>query len=167
MHMLLRLGLICVAAFCLVSLPAPSPASADGPFVEEFDFVIDHDFVANCGDFNIFADGSGRNRITTFFDREGNPIRLTFQGRYRGTLTNSVTGAYVLDAPSVANITVDLVVGTQTNIGAFFTVTLPGRGAILIDAGRIVFDGSGLPIFIAGPHRPPDESIGILCDAVR
>jgi len=83
-------------------------------------------------------------------------------------MTNSVTGSYLLDAPSVANITLDLVEGTQTNIGAFFTVTVPGRGAILIDAGRIMFEGGmGPPIFIAGPHRPHDETIGILCDALR
>lgn len=167
MHTHLRLGLVCAAVFCLVGLPVPSPARAGGPFIEDFDFVVDHELVANCGDFKIIADGSGRNRITTFFDREDNPIRIAFHGLYRGTLTNSVTGASLIDAPSVANITVDLVEGTQTNIGAFFTVTLPGRGAILIDAGRIVFDGSGVPIFIAGQHRPPDETIGILCDALR
>lgn len=82
-------------------------------------------------------------------------------------MTNSVTGASLADAPSVANITFDLVTGTQTNIGAFFTVTVPGKGAVLIEAGRIVFDGNGPPVFIAGPHRPPDETIGILCDALR
>jgi hypothetical protein len=167
MHPRLRLGLICVAAFCLMGLPAPSLVRAGGPLIEEFDSVVDDELMANCGDFLIIANGSGKNRITTFFDNEGNPIRVAFHGRYRGTMTNSVTGETLLDAPSVANITFDLVAGTQTNIGAFFTVTTPGGGAVLIEAGRIVFDGNGPPIFIAGPHRPPNETIGILCDALR
>lgn len=167
MNIILRLSFVCTVAFCLVGLTAPSPAKADGPYVEAFDFVIDHEPVANCGDFTIIADGGGRNRITTFLDREGNPIRIAFQGRYRGTLTNSVTGASLVDAPSVANITIDLIEGTQTNVGAFFTVTIPGRGAVFFEAGRLVFAGDGPPVFLAGQHHPPDESIAILCDALR
>jgi hypothetical protein len=135
--------------------------------IESFDSVVNHELMANCGDFKIFADGAGKNRLTTFFDREGNPIRVAFHGVYKGTMTNSVTGASLADDPSVANITFDLVAGTQTNIGAFFKVTVPGQGAVLIEAGRIIFDGNGPPVFIAGPHRPPDETIGILCDALR
>ena len=166
MNTFLRLALVFAAAFCLIS--GSFTVSADGPLIEEFEYVVDHEVIANCGDFQIIADGSGRNRITTFLDREGNPIRVAFQGRYFGTMTNSVTGFYILDSPSVANITLDLVEGTQINIGAFFTVTLPGQGTILIDAGRIVFEeGAGAPVFIAGPHRPHNESIGILCHALR
>jgi hypothetical protein len=73
-------------------------------------------------------------------------------------MTNSVSGYALMDMPSVANITFDLVAGTQTNIGAFFTVTAPGVGAILIEAGRIVFDGSGPPTFIAGRIARPTSS---------
>lgn len=161
----LRLGLVCAMVFCFASLPAAT--SASGPEVEVFDFVIDDEVMANCGDFKIIANGDGTSRTSVFFDREGNPIRVAFHGRYNGTMTNSATGYSILDAPSIANITLDLVKGTQTNIGAFFTVTIPGQGAILIEAGRIMFDGDGPPIFIAGPHRPPDDTIGILCDALR
>lgn len=168
MNTILRLALVFAAASCLIGLLAPSPVSADGPLIDEFGYVVDHEVIANCGDFQIIADGSGRNRITTFFNHEGNPVRVLFQGRYTGTMKNSVTGFYLLDAPSVANIALDLVEGTQTNIGAFFTVTLPSRGVVLIDAGRIIFEGgSGPPTFIAGPHLPHNESIGILCDAMR
>src|SRR6266540_806809 len=59
MNILLRLSLVCTVAFCLVGLTAPSSAKADGPYVEAFDFVIDHEPVANCGDFTIIADGGG------------------------------------------------------------------------------------------------------------
>jgi len=59
-------------------------------------------------------------------DGEGQPIRVLFQGRYTGTITNSVTGASLVDSPSVANITFDLIDGTQTNVGAFFNITVLG-----------------------------------------
>jgi hypothetical protein len=152
-------------AFFIFGTAAPLPASS-GPGIVTSDFTIDNETIANCGDFLIIANGSGRNRVTTFVDRNGDPSRIAFQGRYRGTLTNSVTGFSLDDAPSVANIFVDLVRGTQTNVGAFFTVTVPGRGNVLLDAGRIVFDGQGVPIFIAGQHLPPDESINVLCNAL-
>jgi hypothetical protein len=167
MKTLFRLGLVCAVTFCLVCLPVPSPARAGGPLIEVYDFTEDDEVMANCGDFKIIVNGVGTIRLTTFFDRNGNPIRVALHGVYNGTMTNSVTGFSLADAPSVANITYDLVDGTQTNVGAFFTVTGPGHGAILIEAGRIVFDGNGPPVFIAGPHLPPNETIGTLCDALR
>ena len=155
-----------LAMFALVPVLA-APALAAVPDVQTSEFVVDHEPMVNCGDFKIFADGYGSTRLTTYFDRNGQPIRAAFHGRYNGMMTNSVTGATLFDAPSVANITFDLVAGTQTNIGAYFTVTSPGAGAVLIEAGRIVFDGGGPPVFIAGPHRPPDDTLALLCDALR
>ena len=143
------------------------PAQAAEPDIQTSEDVIDHELMVDCGDFKIFADGYSRTRLTTYFDRNGQPIRVAFHGRYNGMMTNSVTGATLFDAPSVANITFDLVTGTQTNVGAFFTVTGAGEGMILLEAGRIVFDGGGPPVFIAGPHRPPDDQLALLCDALR
>lgn len=147
------------------ALAAPSMAGV--PDTQTTEFVVDHELMANCGDFQIFADGYGSTRLTSYVDRNGQPIRAAFHGRYNGMMTNSVTGATLFDAPSVANITFDLVAGTQTNVGAFFTVTSAGAGTVLIEAGRIVFDGAGPPVFIAGPHRPPDDTLALLCDALR
>lgn len=148
-------------------LGTASPVQAKAPSIDSYTFVSDQELFANCGDFQIIADGYGTNRLTTFYDKDGIPIRVEFQGRYNGTLTNSVSGETLFDAPSVANISFDLVAGTQTNIGAFFTVTSPGEGAVLIEAGRIVFDGSGPPVFVAGPHLPPPDTVATLCDALR
>ena len=164
---LFRRSLLFIITFCALSLLVPFPAIASEPQVEAFDFIIDHEVIASCGDFNIIADGTGTTRIWTYFDREGNPVRVIIHGLYNGTLTNSVTGFSIIDAPSVSQITVDLVNGTQTNVGAFFTVTIPSEGVVFFDAGRLVFDGNGPPVFIAGQHHPPDESISILCDALQ
>ena len=163
-----RMHRTCLALAALALVPAFAvPALAGEPDVQTTEFVVDHEPMVNCGDFKIFADGYGSTRLTTYFDRNGQPIRVAFHGRYSGMMTNSVTGATLFDAPSVANITFDLVTGTQTNVGAFFTVTSAGAGTVLIEAGRIVFDGNGPPVFIAGPHRPPDDQLALLCDALR
>jgi hypothetical protein len=144
-----------------------APAGAAEPLIQSSSFIVDHELMANCGDFQIFADGYGSMRLTTFFDRDGQPIRVALHGVYNGIMTNSVSGATLSDSPSVANITFDLVAGTQTNIGAYFTVTTPGEGTVLIEAGRIQFDGSGPPTFIAGPHLPPSDTLATLCEALR
>jgi hypothetical protein len=162
-----RFLVACALACGFALFLSTSPASATAPQVEESQFVTVHELFADCGDFQIYADGAGSVRITTYFNREGDPIRVHLQGLYNGTLTNSVTGKSILDSPSRANATFDLIAGTQTNVGAYWTVTVPGVGAVLIQAGRLVFDGDGPPVFIAGPNLPPDETIAVLCDALR
>ena len=167
MRTLPRVGLFYAAVFCFLCLLSPSPAGASAPYVEEFSFVQDDVPFANCGDFIITESGAGTVRITTYFDRAGQPIRVLFQGRFKGTLTNLDTGAFLSDSPSVANITLDLIAGTQTNVGAFYNITVPGKGVVYFDVGRLVFDGFGPPVFIAGQHRPPGEALSILCEALR
>lgn len=154
--------------FIFIIIVANLAIGAQGkPHVQDWTFQEVNTPAAPCGDFIVIANGEGSVRLTTFFDRDGNPDHLIFQGRYNGTLTNSVTGASISDSPSVANIFVDLVANTQTNIGAFYNVTIPGHGAVLFEAGRIVFAGQGEPVFIAGQHLPPDEFLDVLCDALR
>jgi hypothetical protein len=160
-----RLNFILASTFVCTCLLVSS-VRADTPVIELSAVTVENEIVANCGDFLIIANGTGTNRLTTYFDNNGNPIRVHLQGRYNGTMTNSITGYSLADAPSVANIFVDLVTGTQANIGAFFTVTAPGEGVILFYAGRIVFDGQGPPVFIAGPHHPSAETRQILCNAL-
>ena len=151
-------------ALCLL---ASAPAFAAAPLIEDQTFTEVNDPVANCGDFVIIANGEGSTRTWVYFGRDGAPLKFVLHGHYRGTLTNSVTGATLLDAPSVAIIDVDLVTGQETRIGAFWTVTLPGVGRVLFNVGRMVFDGSGPPVFIAGQHVPPEEEIALLCAGLR
>lgn len=145
----------------------PTAAFALQPLVETFPVTSDNELFAHCGSFDIISNGEGTVRLTTYFDNAGQPIRVLLQGRYRGTLTNSVTGSFLLDSPSVANITVDLITGVQTNVGVFFNITSPGAGNVYFDAGRVVFDGVGPPVFVAGQQHPPWETVAILCDALE
>ena len=157
---------LAVAASLLAAAPLVS-AGGHPPQIEAFESVQQPEPMARCGDFLIIVEGIGSNRLTTHFDASGQPVRTQFHGIYNGTMTNSLTGKFLTDAPSVVSMTVDLVSGTRTVVGAAWTVTVPGIGPVLIEAGRLVFDGAGPPVFIAGQHLPPPAAIGALCEALR
>lgn len=157
---------VAIAASMLASATLVS-AAGHPPQIESFESVQAPQPMARCGDFLIIVEGIGSNRVATHFDASGRPVRTQFHGIYNGTMTNSLTGKVLTDTPSVVSVTVDLLAGTQTVVGATWTVTVPGIGPVLIEAGRLVFDGAGPPVFIAGPHLPPPETIGALCEALR
>ena len=159
-----RLALRAGAAFLVASLV---PAHAAAPVQDRFDFSYEAEPMASCGDFTILLDGAGTTHLTTYFDRHGAPARVTLHGHYSGLMTNPLNGNALADAPSVAFVTVDLQTGVQTSIGTYWNVTLPGEGVVVIEAGRLVFDGAGPPVFIAGPHLPPPATIALLCEALR
>lgn len=102
--------------------------------------------------------------ITTFFDEEANPTRVTFHLPFHGTLTNEATGESV-SADQVLQETVDLDEGTDTFVGLRFRVTFPGLGVVLLDAGKIVFDADGNVTFEAGPHQVFNEDFTAFCAA--
>jgi hypothetical protein len=52
-------------------------------------------------------------------------------------------------------IFIDLVEGTETDVGLVFRVFLPGGGTAIADVGRLVFDAEGNAIFEAGPPPGP------------
>lgn len=117
--------------------------SCDFPFLEVFD---------------------GRVTITTFFDNEGNPIRIQFHLPFHGTLTNEATGESV-SADQVLQLTVDLEEGTESDVGLRFRVIFPGLGIALLDAGKVVFDADGNVVFEAGPHQIVNEDFAEFCAA--
>ena len=155
------------SAVLALALCASFAAHAQPPLVVDFPIVEDHVVMASCGDFAIVDDGSGSARVTTYFDALGNPNRVTMHAEYRGTLTNSVSGYSLDDGPSVAFVSVNLVARTEMHVGTFFNVTVPGAGNVYFDAGRLVYDGNGIPIFLAGQHHAPEETLAILCAALQ
>ena len=142
-------------------------AMAVPPLTENMPVSATNDLVASCGDFDILANGIGTLRVTTFFSTSGDPIRFEAHGLYRGTLTNSVTGETLGDDPSVINIRVDLVNGTETRAGAWFNITVPGVGNVYFEAGRLIFEGNGPPVFVAGQQHAPPETVALLCAALE
>jgi len=150
----------------LMVIAGTSTASAAPPQTSTWTFT-DAGVAANCGTFNVTAQYEGQLTETVFFDNNGAPIRVQSHGIARGTMTNSATGFTVKDAPSVHNGFFNFTTGTATSVGVDFHVTVPGAGVVILQAGRIVFDGSGPPVFVAGPHLgPPPVQVATICAAL-
>jgi hypothetical protein len=106
----------------------------------------------------------GRVTITTFFDNEGNPVRIEFHLPFHGTLTNEATGETV-SVDQVLQLSVDLDESTESDVGLRFRVVFPGLGVVLLDAGKVVFDANGNVAFETGPHQIVNEDFAEFCAA--
>ena len=72
----------------LAILPAAfaATAAATPPAVEEFQDEVSFDI--DCGTFLLHEDAVVKDRITTFFDKAGNPTRIQIHERFVGVITN-------------------------------------------------------------------------------
>ncbi len=135
----------------LAALPLLS-AGAAPPLVEIFTDEGSFAFAGSCPNGVILKETFTQDvRVTTFFDKAGNPVRVQTKVNFVGVVTNPETGESVRDAAH-HTIFLDLIDGTETVVGLVFSVTVPGVGVVFHDVGRVVFDAEGTPIFEAGPH---------------
>lgn len=162
-----RFRLFLVTALTLLTLASVTTVFAAEPNVETFH--NEGSFVAaDCGSFLALEDFVEDVRVTTFFDKAGNPVRVQVNVNFDGILTNSVTGMTVPD-PGHFNILVDLQEGTQAFVGLVFGITVPGQGIAVLDAGKVVFDGEEVEenvIFEGGPHQFLHEGEALICAAL-
>ncbi|MEP6702096.1 MAG: hypothetical protein ABJB04_03835 [Betaproteobacteria bacterium] len=156
-------GELLFAALLAVSVTA----SARPPIMTELGFETDNEVLAPCGAFDIISNGTGTIKVTTYFGPSGQPDRVDLHGMYSGTLTNSMTGKSLVNSPAVANISSNLVAGTERQVGTFFNVTMPHVGNVLFNTGRIKYDGKGTPAFETGQQHAPPETVAILCAALQ
>jgi hypothetical protein len=138
------------------------PASAARPdiirFEEEFSYQV------QCDGFTLDGEGTDQIMVAVFYDKEGNPVKTQLHIRYAGTLTHSVTGETWRD-PQYAMFQEDLLKGTASYVGLIYRITVPGKGVVVIDAGRVVFSEEGV-IFEAGPHQVLNGGDQVLCAAL-
>ena len=159
-----RRVVLCASLVLGLSLAVIAPAAAAPPEkVVIEDIHIEQVDSTSC-DFPFLEVFNGRVTITTFFDDEGNPIRIQFHLPFHGTLTNEATGESV-SADQVLQLTLDLEEGTESDVGLRFRVVFPGLGVVLLDAGKIVFDADGNVAFEAGPHQIVNEDFAEFCAA--
>jgi hypothetical protein len=112
--------------------------------------------------FSIDVSGVDKVVIQTFFDKQGNPIKVVFHDDFTGTETaNGVT----LNSIEHANITEDLVTGTETWTGLPLQVSLPHGGVITKDAGKLVYNPDGSIAVEHGPHPYADGDVAAYCGA--
>jgi hypothetical protein len=123
--------------------------------------------VIECGSFHDdFVDFFSGTQ-TTFYDKSGDAVRLVFHLEHHSNDVNSVTGVTIHEHGHFT-ATIDLITGTQTITGNSEVANRPGRGVVVQDVGRAVFDSAGNLVFFAG-GRNHSELFGgdqVLCDAL-
>lgn len=139
---------------------AAFPPQKETTFTEQVEFVV-----ANCQGFKAIEAFTQDVSVTVFFDSAGNPVKFTLHIEGVGTVFNSKTGKSGTDHFAFT-VEGDLQAGTEKVVGIVFGVTVPGFGAVLTDAGNVIFDAGGNVIFEGGPHQLLHGDTDELCAAL-
>ena len=151
-----------ITILVLLTLLSVIPALAARPDIQNY--FAEYTYQIQCNGFHLDAQGTEKLRLTTFFDKEGVPIKLQGQFEFDELITSSLTGQ-TLRSPSHFMFQVDLQENTQAWIGLVYRIVVPGRGIAVLDAGRLVADFSGDPIFESGPHMVFNGGEEVICTA--
>lgn len=115
-------------------------------------------------DFAVHLVDSGHERITQFFNQEGDLVKVTIH--VRGTSHWSGPGGTATEHWSW-NGTFDPETLTFTQAGNVWNLHMGQGGTILQDKGRIVRDvANDEAIRINGPHEVFEQGLGALCEAI-
>ena len=151
----IRVALVVVATVMAVTLAIASPARAAAPTRDDLG-SIPYNFTVDCSpygfDFANIVQGVETLFVETFYDNNGNPAKVVVHDGFIETDTNSVTGKSLPFSQTWVN-TYDLVAGTRTVVGKAFVMTDPGKGIVIQDTGRVVFDAPEHVSFDAGIHE--------------
>ena len=149
---LLPAALAAVAVALLAMLALPVAVSAAPPLVETFHDEGSSPFAGPCPNgVTLVSAFTVDETATTFFDQAGTPVRVQIKVNFVGVVTNPATGQSV-ENPGHFTVIVDLVEGTEAQVGLVFKATVPGVGVVFHDVGRVIFDAAGNLMFEAGPH---------------
>ena len=141
--------------------------------------VIDQPSELFCDGDQIFESWSRSVVGRRIYDANGNLLKRHFREDFVGTFTNPSSGVTVDWVTNASNIHVlavpgDLASGVSSGAGLSIRITALDGGTVLIDAGRLVFDGATGDILEShGPHHFDDyfargdvDALQALCDAL-
>jgi hypothetical protein len=152
----IKVALVAVAAALTVTLGIASTAQAAPPTRDDIG-SIPYSFTVDCNpygfDFANIVQGVESLWIETFYDADGNPVKVVVHDGFIETDTNSVTGKTLGLSQTWVN-TFDLLAGTRTVVGKALVMTDTGKGIVIQDTGRVVFDAPEHTSFEASQHKP-------------
>jgi hypothetical protein len=152
----IKVALVAAAAALSIALAIASPALATPPTRDNIG-SIPYSFTADCSpygfDFANIVQGVETLFVETFYGPDGNPVKVVVHDGFTETDTNSVTGKTLPLSQTWVN-TFDLVAGTRTVVGKALLMTDPGKGVVIQDTGRVVFDAPEHVSFEAGQQAP-------------
>ncbi len=155
-----------VALVLLLLLASTVPAFAVPPDTVEMAWTEEYELFS-CGDFDVWLYNTNDARITTHFDRDGNPLRVQIH-------QSGIDRVYNLDHPEKYlegrlnfNIQMDATTPVEfTNFSASglnWQIIVPGYGRVFFGAGRLVVR-DGVPVVETG-H--PNYDAELLCTLLR
>ncbi len=154
MRMVPTLAAAVVAALALVASSALATPPEKFRFFDSFSF----EDTWTCPGLTIVQSNEERDTITEFSSN-----RLQIQRH--GVATLAANGK-TLTSNFSAMIFWDTTTTVQKVVGTVYSVQVPGRGNLLLDAGNVVFDFSTDPLTVlhlAGPHQQFSGDVGGLC----
>src|SRR4051812_26410060 len=156
-----------VAATAAAVVIGAPPANAVTPDVSTFSDPFSGSF--SCEGFRGTFSGHDRGRITNFFNQEGVFVRQVGHIHSVETDTNLRTGESVVVRSNVtvhADLAPDGRFLTYAITGQFNVGTVPGRGIVLHDTGRVAFNEHGDPTVFHGVHDTFTKGEQAFCDAL-
>ena len=106
---------------------------------------MDVEFLAaDCGDFLIWDHAVGGFTETTFFDKDGNPVRVTLHVRGLDHLYNTTNPAKAIEGNFSWNSQLDLQSGEEMRTGPVWHITAPKYGSLYFETGRWVWTNGEL-----------------------
>src|SRR5215210_7111975 len=142
-----------LAATMALMVALAGSASAYPPTTETLDPVTGDEVLVNCDGFDIRDDFIQRGTQTTFYDRNGEPVRDRFHFRYVDRFYNSETGKEYTATTANTIDFVDVQSGQLDAMGLEYHLTVPGVGVVILDAGKLIETADGEVVFESGKHQ--------------
>jgi hypothetical protein len=161
-------GLV-LGAIALMVTGGSIPASAKAPlkevFVDEGWFTLPD---ITCSGFTLTEVMDSESiKVTTYFDKAGDPFKVATRANFFGTITNTATGDTFRDHASFIE-TVNLVDGTTTVNGISYHYIVGGQGQVYAEIGHKIFvSATGEVTFQGGQDDlVSDPDLLSLCDSM-
>ena len=159
-----RLFVMGTAIGLLLLMAIPAFAAKPNVVVNE-DYAVDVIIPAGevC-DFDVHLVESGHDKVTEFYNRDGDLVKVHVKVRGTGMWTGP--GGTATEHFAWSGI-YDAETDTFTQNGNIWNLHMGAGGTILHDKGQIVFnDTTGEVLRIKGPHEVFEYGLGALCDAI-
>jgi hypothetical protein len=142
-----------LAASMAVMFAFAGSASAIPPDTVDLGTDTGDELLVKCGTFDIRDDFVVEGTMTTFYDRNGEPVRIRFHFRYVDRFYNSETGKEYTATTANTIDFVDVQSGQLDAMGLEYLLTVPGVGVVILDAGKLIETADGEVVFESGKHQ--------------
>jgi hypothetical protein len=154
--------MIALAAIGMGTTAASAKAPLKEIHVDESIFTLPD---IDCGTFTLHEEMvSERVQTTTYFDRAGDPVKITTTANFFGEVTNTATEETFRDHVAFTE-TLNLPAGTTTVSGSSYHFVKADEGQIYAEVGhKILVSEDGTMIFQAGQDAFTQTSLEGICE---